>query len=352
MFKQKRTWLGLGFILFTFYFLFRNIDKDKFLDALAHFQVIWLVPAIGIYMFGYVIRGFRWVVLLSPIKKCKFTSLFPTLIVGFMANNVLPARAGEFIRAHLNGTKEGISRSASFATIILERLFDGLTMIILLWASLSLGHLPIQESTMPSSIQHAIDWSPWVFGSAFLILFCLLLFKDLAIRIIGFFISLAPSKFHDPLEKLAHTFIDGLMILKSAREFFQVLLFSLAAWACEFTSYYFFGIGMGIAPTPLTLWSAALLMAIVNLGILIPNAPGGIGLFEFIGVALLLPFGIAKETAVGYMFLVHFLVLIPITLLGFYFYRHEHIQLNAIQKESKPASKSKGQGKKKRKVSK
>src|ERR1051325_4746885 len=61
----------------------------------------------------------------------------------------------------------------------------------------------------------------------------------------------------------------------------------------------------------LTLWTTALLMAIVNLGILIPNAPGGIGLFEFIGVALLLPFGIGKEMAVGYMFLVHFMVLIP-----------------------------------------
>ncbi|HVZ81265.1 MAG TPA: lysylphosphatidylglycerol synthase transmembrane domain-containing protein [bacterium] len=353
MLKQKRTWIGLAFILFTFYFLFRNIDKDKFLAALAHFQLIWLVPALSIYMFGYVIRGFRWVVLLSPIKKCKFTSLFPTLIVGFMANNVLPARAGEFIRAHLNGTKEGISRSASFATIILERLFDGLTMIILLWASLSLGHLPIQESTMPASIQHAIDWSPWVFGSAFLILFGLLLFKELAIKVIGFFISLAPSKFHEPMEKLAHTFIDGLTILKSAKESILVLTFSLVAWACEFTSYYFFGVGMGIAPSPLTLWSSALLMAIVNLGILIPNAPGGIGLFEFIGVALLLPFGVQKETAVGYMFLVHFLVLIPITLLGFYFYRHEHIQLNAIEKDDKPAPRTKKTLRpKKRKVSK
>jgi uncharacterized protein (TIRG00374 family) len=348
MLKQKRTWIGLAFILFTFYFLFRNIDKDKLLDALAHFQVIWLIPALGIYMFGYVIRGFRWVVLLSPIKKCKFTSLFPTLVVGFMANNVLPARAGEFIRAHLNGTKEGISRSASFATIILERLFDGMTMIILLWASLSLGHLPIQESTMPASIQHAIDWSPFVFGSAFLVLFAILIFKNLAIRVIGALISLVPTKFHEPLEKLAHTFIDGLMILKSARESFLVLVLSLAAWACEFTSYYFFGVGMGIDHT-LTLWSSALLMAIVNLGILIPNAPGGIGLFEFIGVALLLPFGIAKETAVGFMFLVHFLVLIPITLLGFYFYRHEHVQLSTVQKSEKPNSKRKN---KKRKVSK
>src|SRR5258708_409818 len=99
MLKKTSTWIGLAFILLTFYFLFRNIDKDKLLTAIMHIQIIWLVPALIIYLLGYVIRGYRWVVLLSPVKKCSFQSLFPTLMVGFMANNVLPARAGEFIRA-------------------------------------------------------------------------------------------------------------------------------------------------------------------------------------------------------------------------------------------------------------
>ena len=333
MLTQKRTWIGLVFIGVTFYFLFRNIDWTKMAEIFSHFQLLWLLPALVIYLLGYIVRGFRWVVLLSPVKKCTFQSLFPTLMIGFMANNVLPARAGEFIRAHLNGKKEGISRSASFATIVLERLFDGLTMIILLWVALGVGHLPIKEETMPSSIQHAINWSPYVFGAAFLTLFALVLFKETAVGIINYFIRLAPQKLHDPMENLAHTFIDGLHILKNAKESFQVLLASLAAWICEFSAYYFLAIGMGVAPAPLTLWSAALLMAIVNLGILIPNAPGGIGLFEFIGVALLLPFGVGKEMAVGYMFLVHFMVLVPITLLGFYYSTREHLNLNRLETE-------------------
>ncbi len=334
MLTQKRTWLGFVFIGVTFYFLFRNIDWVKMLEAFTHFQALWILPALAIYLFGYVVRGFRWVVLLSPVKKCTFNSLFPTLMIGFMANNVLPARAGEFIRAHLNGKKEGISRSASFATIVLERLFDGLTMIILLWVALGLGHLPVKEETMPASIQHAINWSPYVFGAAFLVLFTLVLFKETCVSVINLFIRIAPRKFHDPLEKLAHTFIDGLHILKNVKETFTVLLASLAAWTCEFTAYYLLAVGMGIAPTPLTLWSAALLMAIVNLGILIPNAPGGIGLFEFLGTGLLcVSFGIGKEMAVGYMFLVHFMVLIPITLLGFYYSTREHLNLGKLEDE-------------------
>src|SRR5581483_1514848 len=125
-----RTWIGFAFIGVTFYFLFRNIDWNKMLEAFSQFQLVWLIPALFIYLLGYIIRGFRWVVLLSPVKKCTFKSLFPTLIIGFMANNVLPARAGEFIRAHLNGKKEGLSRSASLGTIILERLFDGMAMLV------------------------------------------------------------------------------------------------------------------------------------------------------------------------------------------------------------------------------
>jgi glycosyltransferase 2 family protein len=332
MLTQKRTWIGLTFILVTFYFLFRNIDWKKLLEALAHFHFAWFFPALVIYFLGYVIRGFRWVVLMSPIKRCSFRSLFPVLVIGFMTNNLLPARAGEFVRAHLIGKKEGISRSASFATIVLERLFDGLTMILLLWASLLFGHLPVRMETLPEGILHAIHWSPYVFGSAFLFLFVLLMMKNAAVGILMRFVALAPPKIHGTVEKLAHTFIDGLHILRNPRESVLVLLASCAAWTCEFTCYYFFALGMGIAPSPVTYASAALLMAIVNLGILIPNAPGGIGLFEFIGVALLLPFGIAKETAVGYMFLVHFMLLTPMVLLGVYFSTREHLSLRNLEK--------------------
>jgi len=331
MLTQKRTWIGLFFIGVTFYFLFRNFEFAKLLEAFAQFQAVWLLPALGVYLFGYVVRGFRWKVLLSPVKSCSFASLFPTLIIGFMANNVLPARAGEFIRAHLNGKKEGISRSASFATIILERLFDGLAMLVLLWAALLFGHLPIQERSMPEGIRKGIELSPYVFGTAFLLLFLLLLFKQAAVGSINRAIAWAPRRFQEPLGKLAHTFIDGLKILKNAKELVIVLLTSLAAWSCEFTAFYFLAQGMGIAPSPVTLWSCALLMAVVNLGILIPNAPGGIGLFEFIGVALLLPFGIAKEMAVGYMFLVHFIVLAPVTLMGFFYSAKEHLNLGRLE---------------------
>jgi uncharacterized protein (TIRG00374 family) len=335
MFKKITTWIGIILLILAFYYLFHNTDKNQLWTAVTQFHFIWLLPALLIYMLGYVIRGFRWVVLLSPIKKCSFQSLFPTLMIGFMANNIFPARAGELIRAHLNGKKEGISSSASFATIILERLFDGLTMILVLWASLLFGNLPIKQDRLPAIV--------------FLILFLLVFFKKTAVKLIGTCLSMAPKKWRESLGKIVHTFIDGLQTLQNAKESFLILVMSLSAWTCEFTSYYFLAVGMGIAPSPLTLWSAALIMTIVNLAILLPSTPGGIGIFESIGVLIVTPFGIDKPTAIAYMILVHLMVFIPITLLGAYFYTKEHLNINKITPPTKKTVTTKHKKKKARK---
>jgi uncharacterized protein (TIRG00374 family) len=331
-------WFGFGVMAVMFFLLLRNIDWRDLWSAFTQFHAIWIIPALTVYLSGYIIRGFRWKILLSPVKNCHFKSLFPTLLIGFMANNLLPARAGEFVRAYLNGTKEKISRSASLATIVLERIFDGLTMMIMLWAALSFGNLPIREESMPIELQHAIKACPYVFGTAFLLIFMLLLFKKVTVSIINFCTGHAPKKFRKPLNKIAHTFFDGLNILKNAKESFLVLATSIAAWTCEFSSYYLLAIGMGIAPSPISFWSAALLMAIANLAILVPNAPGGFGLFEYVGVKLLVPFGISQGLALGYMLVVHFVVWIPINLMGLYFMSREHLSLGKLEKSREAGS--------------
>lgn len=349
MFKKPSFWIAL-FCIALFCFLFRNVDLTKLGNAIVHYNYVWLFPALVVYLAGYIIRGYRWVVLLSPVKKCTFKSLFPTLIIGFMANNILPARAGELVRAHLNGTKEKISRSASLATIILERIFDGLTMIVILTIALQFGNLP--KNGLSPGFQTAIHLAPYVFGSLFLILFLLVLFKEKTTQLINLIIGFLPKKLQGPLGNIAHTFIDGLHILKSAKESFIVLLTSIAAWSCEFSAYYLLAFGMNIAPTYMTFLSAGLLMAIVNLAILIPNAPGGIGLFEFVGQQLLIGYGLDGDTGLGFMLLLHFMVLVPITLMGFYFTIRENLSLGAISKETEkaktpkktePAKKKKGE---------
>jgi uncharacterized protein (TIRG00374 family) len=321
----------LAIIFYVFYKM--NMDWGVLASGFKQYDLFWLFPALVIYLIGYYIRGWRWVVLLAPVKQCRFNSLYPTLLIGFMMNNILPARLGEFIRAYLNGKKEGISTSASLATIILERLFDGLTMVLMLGVAIKFGHLPMDPTTMDPRIQTAIRLSPYVFGAAFGCLFLMILFRNATERLALATIRLTPRKVQPLLEKLASTFLQGLHILKSPKESLLVLTASIAAWTCEFTCFYLVAIGYHLSPAPITFFTAALVMAIVNLAILIPNAPGGFGLFEFAGVALLVPLGILKESALGYMILIHLVVWIPITLWGFWHFYREGLSLSQLEKE-------------------
>jgi len=333
MFTQKRTWIGLILIVGAFYLLFRKIQFQDLASDYVSFHILWLAPALAIYLLGYIVRGFRWTILLAPIKKCSFKSLFPTLLIGFMANNVTPLRLGEFYRAHLNGKKEGISRSASLGTIILERLFDGMAMLVILGVSVSFRHPP--SDSFSHHIQGPARLASYFFGTAFLCFFAMLLFKKQTSQLINYFISHAPPKHHAQLEKISHSFLDGLKILQSVRESFFVLTASLVAWTCEFTAFFFIGMGFELSPDPLHYNSAALLMAIVNLGLMVPSTPGGLGIFEGIGVTLLSIYNIPSHTALAYIVTVHLLVFLPITLLGYYYLHHEGLTLKALEKEEK-----------------
>lgn len=336
MLTQKRTWIGLILIVGSFYALFRNIKFSDIAGDFSHLNFIWLLPALLVYILGYVIRGFRWVILLAPIKKCSFKSLFPTLVIGFMANNVTPLRLGEFFRAHLNGKKEGISRSASLGTIILERLFDGMAMLLILGGSLFLRHSA--STPISKNIETPAKLASFVFGTAFLAFLAMIVFKKQTTQILNYLISHAPQKYHSTLEKICHTFLDGLQILQNIKETFLVLLFSVAAWTCEFTAFFLVAVGFQLAPNPLHYNSAALLMAITNLGLMVPSTPGGLGIFEGIGVTLLSIYQIPGHTALAYIVTVHMLVFLPITLLGFYFLNHEGLTLKSIDQDKKEKS--------------
>ncbi len=331
MLSQKRTWIGLVIVAFFFYFIFRNIDLQKLTEAFSHFNSFWLLPALAIYSLGYIIRSYRWGILLAPIKKCSFKTLYPTLLIGFSVNNILPFRLGDFYRAHLIGKKENISRSAALATIIVEKLFDGIAMLLILGISVFMRH-PASTS-VSQTVESSAKIASYIFGAGFLVCFSMLLFKKQTIKIINYVISHAPKKYHTPLERVAHTFLDGLKILQDAKESFTVLITSLASWSCEFMAFFFIAVGFQLAPEPLHINSSALIMVITNLGLMVPSTPGGLGVFEWVGVNLLGIYSISKESALAYILIVHVLVWLPITLMGLYCLFHEGLTLKSIEKE-------------------
>src|SRR4030067_596675 len=129
--KYIHLFVGLIIIAFSLYYAFKGVKLSELTGAVMSVHYIYLIPAIFLILFSYLFRAMRWRYLVRPIKDVKISALFSPLMVGFMAN-MLPARAGEFIRAYLLSKKERISFSSSFATIFIERLFDLIILLLLI----------------------------------------------------------------------------------------------------------------------------------------------------------------------------------------------------------------------------
>jgi hypothetical protein len=131
-FRDKKLWIGVGISVFFLFLLFRKIDLQKMVSALGEMDYIYLFPAVVSTFISYFFRAVRWKYLLSPLKKTRLRNLFPATIIGYMANNLLPARLGEFVRAYVLGEKEALGFGAVFASLVIDRLFDGFSVLMIL----------------------------------------------------------------------------------------------------------------------------------------------------------------------------------------------------------------------------
>src|SRR5260221_13032427 len=115
----------------------RGLKLNEFWGAVKQANYWWLIPGIGVYFVRVWVRAWRWHYLLKPIKEIPTRNMFPITTIGYMGNNIYPARAGEVLRAVILKRKEGVSVSASLATIIVERIFDGVVMLSFIFVNLS-----------------------------------------------------------------------------------------------------------------------------------------------------------------------------------------------------------------------
>jgi uncharacterized protein (TIRG00374 family) len=124
---KKLNWKFLLGILSSGLFLylaFRNVDLILVFKVFKKVKYLNIILVVFLTILGFYLRAIRWYYLMKPLKSIKISSLFSATMIGFMTNNILPARLGEVFRAYIIGRKENIKKTASFATIIVERVFD------------------------------------------------------------------------------------------------------------------------------------------------------------------------------------------------------------------------------------
>src|SRR5512141_190723 len=135
--KKCQFWLGVLISVVFIWLSLRGLRLDQFWGAVQSANYWWLVPGIGVYFVAVWARAWRWHYLLKPIKELPTATMLPITTIGYMGNNIYPARAGEVLRAVILKRKEGVSISASLATIIVERIFDGVVMLAFVFVNLS-----------------------------------------------------------------------------------------------------------------------------------------------------------------------------------------------------------------------
>ncbi len=337
-FKNWRLWLGIGVSAVFLVFLVWTIEFSDLVRALKEANYLYLIPAVVIYFIGIYFRAARWRYILSPLREVSAIRLYPVVVMGYAANNVLPARAGELVRAYYMAQRERFSGSAALATIGVERIYDGITLFVITVIStlflLLLGAFgDLGDVYRNTGIALAVIAG--VVLVAGLVIITVMATNPHTMSIIDRIIALLPDRVRPRLRNLAINFIQGLSILSSPRQHGMVFLLSLPVWLAEIAVYltvaYSFGLQDYLGSHLNLALAIVLVTATSNLSTAVPVTIGGIGPFELIAQQTLGILGVGAAVAASYALVVHLVALwLPVNLAGLAFMWRENLSLSQM----------------------
>jgi len=334
--KSWRTLLGIAISAGFLFFAFRGQDYGRIREAVRSFDYRYLIPALALYLLGIWTRAFRWSVLLRPLTKATTRDVAPITVVGFMANNVLPLRTGEVVRAYVLSKRYDVTKTSALATIAVERLFDGLTM---------LGFMLVAATAVSftSELRHLALLAFVLFAVALIGLFLLTLGGNIRDRLLQVFLGPLPTPVADRVERMAESFLSGLGVLKRKGDLAAVAGASVLAWLLEASTYYMISRGFNAdLKDVLGVGEILLTTGVANLATLVPSSPGYVGPFEY-GVQLVVSgaLGVPRELAISFAIVVHATLYFPITIWGAFEWWRQHLSLRQVREiEGEPVEKA------------
>lgn len=301
-----------------------------------------LVLALVTTLITYLLRAYRWQYLLRPLGRTHFALVFRTTVIGFAANTLLPARVGEFLRPYLLARREHLSVSASFATIILERLLDLLTVLLLfgLFVLLFAGHV----SALDPKTFAAVKIGGLLFGAAAVTALLVIAFLShrpaLVTALVDRVSRLLPARFADSFAKMAHAFVEGLAVTRDPRRLFGAMALSLPLWLSIATQIWLVTQAFHMT-IPFT--GSFLVVALLAVGVAVPT-PGSVGGFhEAFRLAVTAFYGVPNDSAVAGAIVLHAMSFLPVTVLGAWFMFRDGLSLAGVQRLREEAAHADGE---------
>jgi uncharacterized protein (TIRG00374 family) len=306
---SRKLWLGLAGTAFFLGLFFWDTDLGELADALGEANYWWVVPAIGVWFVSAVVRSLRWHYLLRGLANIRTLSLYPIVIIGYMANNLMPLRTGELVRCYVLGERHNVSKVSTLGTIAVERVFDGVVLVSFLLLGGAILGLNGELAALAIGM-----------ASAFAVLLALFVYvaasPERAGRWAERLITLLPKSIRESAQGLVDSFLQGLKSLNSPTIAFLGLATTAVAWLLEATMYYLVGLSFDIEEG----FAAYIMIAgAANLAITLPSTSGGIGPFELLTKETLTFLGVGSAVAGAYAVALHGFVLLPVIAAGLVF---------------------------------
>lgn len=302
------TFLALGVSAIFCVLAFREVSWADTWAALRGADWTWFVIGALIGLTGFAARAAGWRILLSSNADIPAIRLFSPVSIGYMANNLLPARLGEFARAYVVGQREDVSKTAALGSIVVERLLDAFALLSVMLAVTLV--LPYPEWVKEAAL---------ILLAAMFVLAAMLLFLRrapvLRERLLNRWIAPRAPRLANHLLWYLNTFIGGAGRPHTLGRLLALLAWIYLRWATEATMYLlaFYALGLDAL---LPAHAALFVMVAVNIACMVPQAPGYIGAVQFATVESLALFHIDAGTAIAYSLLVHVAFFVPITVVG------------------------------------
>jgi glycosyltransferase 2 family protein len=305
--RRRIGWLGFLLSGLFGYLAFRNVDLRELRDALASQELVFLAPAAVALAVGVLLRAWRWQLLFERATRPPFRYVLNALLVGYLFNTILPARAGELVRIQVLGRRAAISRAEVLGTVVLERAYDLLVLI---------GLLAVAAPFLPP-----VDWltAVLVFGAALgisLALGTIVVRRHgiQAARTLARPLTLLPAIDNERVESIARNAVIGLAALRVTRLALVAIAVTAASWLALASSAWFLLLGTDIDAT---FGMALLVLVATNLIMVLPSSPAALGAFEAAVVLALAAYGVDRERALSFALVLHALNALPFIPLGY-----------------------------------
>jgi len=317
--SHLKTLIGVTLSVLLLLWVLRDVSLAEVRHELSRANLPLLTLAVSLTLVGFAIRAVRWGVLLRPLQqRSPFRPRYAAVMIGFAANNLLPARVGEFARALTLSRLTPVSVAGSLATLLVERILDGLILVGLLFAAMAAPSFPVASTIAGVDPRAAARGVGVAMSLAAVALLLLVVAPARVVRLIeAVMLRILPRPLGLAVVRGLEAFLQGLTVLREVRLLVISVVLALGQWLATALSYLLAFRSFGIGEVSFS--GAVFLQSLISLAVSIPSSPGFFGPFEAaarVGLAL---WEVAPQKAVSFAVGYHIAGFIPVTLIGIYY---------------------------------